>query len=167
MKIFESKKFSVHLEKFLLPNGKEYETAYIRHRGSVIIIPFLDNETVLMIRQYRPIVNKWLLEFPAGTIEENEKVEETAKRELIEETGYLAEDIKIIHSYFVSPGTSTEKMYIAIANELKFIGSKPESYELIELMPIKIAKIKELVKRKEIEDGKTLVAILFLLNNLL
>jgi ADP-ribose pyrophosphatase len=162
VKILETKKFSVHIKKFILPNGREYESAYVNHRGSVVVIPFLTDNELLMIKQYRPILGKWLIEFPAGTIEENEPPENTARRELIEETGYSPNSLEYVHSFYVSPGITNEKMYIFIAKGLRHVGSKPEYHELIEVIKININDLYELVRKKVIEDGKSLVAVMFL-----
>ena len=165
VKVFESKKFSVLVEKFNLPNGKVKETAFVNHRGSVVIAPFINRDEVIMIRQYRPIVGSWLIEFPAGTIERNEDPKDTAVRELEEEVGYRAKSIVHLTSFYVSPGVTNEKMHAFIAWDLEYVGEHREDYEVIETIRLKFPEAVEKAKRGEIIDGKTLALILFLYAN--
>ena len=162
MKIFSSPKFDVIIDKFKLPNGKEAEKAYVKHRGSAVIVPFIDKETIIMIKQYRPIINKWLYELPAGTIEEGENEEETAKRELEEEVGYRAKSITKLFSFYVSPGVTTEIIHVFIAKELVKTLQQLEEYEIIEPFEIKLRDAVKLVLDGKIEDGKTMLALLFI-----
>ncbi|MFP3225963.1 MAG: NUDIX hydrolase [Sulfolobaceae archaeon] len=162
MKVFTSKKFDVEISEFQLPNGKKVEKAYVKHRGSVVIAPFLDRERIIMIRQYRPIVGKWLYELPAGTIEENESEEETAKRELEEEIGYRPNKIFKLLDFFVSPGVTTEKMHLYIATDLIKTEQQLEEYEVIEPFITTLNDALKMVEEGKIEDGKTMLSLLFI-----
>jgi len=94
----------VFVEKVQLPNGKERRLEYVRHRGSAVVVPRIQND-LLMIRQYRPVISKWILEFPAGSIEEGEDPEITARRELVEEVGYEAGKLTKLFSFYPSPAS--------------------------------------------------------------
>ncbi|QKR00379.1 NUDIX hydrolase [Metallosphaera tengchongensis] len=163
MKVFSGKKFEVHVDKVGLPNGKERELEYVKHRGSAVIIPILEDKLIL-IRQYRPVIGKWIYELPAGSVEEEEDPLSTAKRELVEETGYEAEDLREILRFYPSPGITTELMHLYLAHGLKYVGAKPEEYEVIQVIPLKFTEVKNLLDKGEIEDGKTLIAIYYLMN---
>jgi len=162
MKIFSSQKFDVIIDKFNLPNGKEVEKAYVKHRGSAVIVPFVDKETIIMIKQYRPVVNKWLYELPAGTIDEGENEETTAKRELEEEIGYQAKSVTKLFSFYVSPGVTTEIMHVFVAKELVKTSQHLEEYEVIEPFEIKLRDAVNMVLDGKLEDGKTMLTLLFI-----
>lgn len=161
MKIYSGKKFELEIQKFKLPNGKVREAEYINHKGSSVILPVLDSGEILMIKQYRPIIDKWLYELPAGTVEEGEDPLETAKRELVEETGYQAGKIIHLIDFYPSPGVSNELMHLYLATDLKFVGAKPEDYEIIEVKKLSRDEIIQLIKSGEIIDGKTLASLLY------
>lgn len=161
MKIYSGKKFEVEIEKFKLPNGKIRETEYIKHRGSVVILPVLDNGEIIMIKQFRPIIGKWIYELPAGTLEKGEDPLEAARRELVEETGYEAENITHLIDFYPSPGVSNEFMHLYLATNLKFVGAKPEEYEVIEVKRFSKEELIQMIKNKEIIDAKTLASLLY------
>ncbi|AWR93481.1 NUDIX hydrolase [Acidianus brierleyi] len=165
MKVFSCKKFEVNVDKITLPNGKEKELQYIKHRGSAVMIPVIDRENIVLIKQYRPVIGKWIYEFPAGTIEENEEPEVTARRELIEEVGYEAGELIHLFDFYPSPGITTELMHMYLAKNLKFVGSKPEEYEIIESEKMSLDNAINMFLQGQIEDGKTIIGILYLARN--
>lgn len=151
------KRFSVTSYKIELPN-KKTTTFYLRKSTPYsIIIPFLDETTVILIRQYRFGVNKVILEFPMGVVT-GKKPKAIAAQELEEETGYRTKSITLIKSFYLSPGWSTQQGHIFVAKGLTPGKQKQEPYEFIEVVPTKIDKIESLIQTNMITDASTTLA---------
>lgn len=129
---------------------------------AVGILPVLDNGKIILVKQYRFPIKKEIWEIPAGKLRKNEKPELGAKRELEEETGFEAKRLEKIAEFFVSPGYSTEYLYLFRATGLKRGRQNLDEGEIIE--KIKEFSLKEalrMIKKREIIDGKTILAIFF------
>jgi len=131
----------------------------IKHPGAVLIVPFINPNKVVLLRQYRPIVKKFLFEFPAGTLESKEKHLACARRELIEEAGYTATDMKKLGYIYPVPGYSTEKIVIYKASGLRPVKRCPEKDEIITHQVINKARVRRLFKYGWITDAKTICAL--------
>ena len=116
--ILEGARFNVHAMKLTGIDGKIYTREVIRHPGAVVLLPRLDPDTVVMIENTRATVGETLLELPAGTRESGEPVEETAHRELVEETGYRAGSLELLHQFYSAPGICDELMHLYLATDL-------------------------------------------------
>lgn len=150
----------------VLYKGKKFqlevtgERATINHPGAAVILPLVDPEHFVIIQVERPSVGETLWELPAGTIEEGELPLVTAKRELIEETGYRAKNFKEIFSFYASPGYSTERLYAFLATDLKKGEQKLEKDEKIEPRVISFTEALDMIKEGKIIDAKTLATLL-------
>lgn len=163
------------VEERLLCRGRRYALAQrvieyrgvravrdvLLHPGAVVILPLLDGDRVVMLRQYRPGPLEWLYELPAGTVEEGEDPEETARRELVEETGYEAGRLRLLFKVYPSPGVSTEVMYMYLAEDLRYVGARPEKGEFLETVVLGLDEAVDMVRRGEIVDGKTVMLLLY------
>ncbi|MFT3788748.1 MAG: NUDIX hydrolase [Tepidisphaeraceae bacterium] len=159
--IYSSKRFQLeihHLDR--LEDGKRVKREVIVHGGSVVILPLLSETEILLIRNYRYAVRKYLLELPAGTLEKGEDPTNCAGRELQEETGYLAGRIKSLGHFYASPGITSEKMYAFAAYDLQKTVQNLDEGEEIEVVPTKIDDALAMIRTGEIEDGKTIAALL-------
>lgn len=143
------------------PTGEEYNRSIITHPGAVTILAFLNPDEILMLRQYRHAARQYIWEIPAGLIEKCEKPRATAKRELIEETGYKAGRIKLFAKWFSAPGFAEEQLFLYLAWNLVEVGQNLDSTEKFELqmMPMKLEKAYKLADKGEIIDSKTLIAL--------
>lgn len=151
------KRFSVTSYEIELPN-KKTTTFYLRKSAPFsIIIPFLDEKTVILIRQYRFGINKVILEFPMGVVD-GKKPKDTAVQELEEETGYKAKSLILIKSFYLSPGWSTQIGHIYVAKGLIPGMQKPEPYEFIEVVPTKLSEIGSLIRKNVIIDASSTLA---------
>lgn len=137
------------------------EREVVRHPGAVTILPMLDNDHVCLIRNYRVAVDEQLIELPAGTLEPPEDPEVTAERELIEETGYRAQQLHKLHEFYLSPGILDEKMHLYLATGLEPGDPAREHGELIENLVVPWAEALAMVMDGRIHDAKTLIALLF------
>lgn len=162
--LFESRLFKVEKRFQTGRSGKQLERHVILHPGAVGILPILDDGRIVMIRQYRVAVDDVLVEIPAGTLEPNEEPIKTASRELIEETGYTAGNIEPMTTILSSPGILQEKLHIFIATNLVPGETALEDGEDIKLLLLTWGEIREMIRSGEIQDAKTLVALLHYMN---
>lgn len=153
---------SLSIEEGVLPGGRKVRFKVVRHPGAVAVVPMVGPSRLILVRQYRPTVGRWLLEVPAGTIEPGEAPEECARRELVEETGYEASELHKLFEAYLAPGYSDELIHVFVARGLRRRGPRPEADELIELVEVDLEEAVRMVERGEIADAKTISAVLFL-----
>lgn len=132
----------------------------VQHPGAVAILAVDPTDgKIIFEKQYRQSVQEYLYEIPAGTLEKGERPEECAKRELTEETGYLADELNRLISIRTSPGYSNEILHIFFCNISGRVDSKPEKDEEIEVLKLRPDEIADMVRNGMITDSKTLSAL--------
>jgi ADP-ribose pyrophosphatase len=156
--VFKGKLLNVFIKKIRLPNGHVTRLEVVEHPGAVLIIPFLAKGKIILLRQYRPAVNSYLYELPAGTLEQKEAPLNCAKREIIEEIGYSAKKISRLGKIFPVPGYSTEKIIVYKAEGLKPEKKKCQPDEVIDSFAATKTEIKQLFRHGKIIDAKTICA---------
>lgn len=152
-------RFDVHRINLTGSDGKLYPREVVRHPGAVVLLPVLADGRVVMIENSRPTVNETLLELPAGTREADEDPAVTAHRELIEETGYTAGNLELIHEFYSAPGISDELMFLFQATELVPGKQELEATEQIVTRLASRDEIREWINEGKIRDAKTLVGL--------
>jgi ADP-ribose pyrophosphatase len=144
-----------------MPDGSEAVREYIEHPGAVAIVPILGTGELLMERQYRYALGREVLELPAGKIDPGESTLETARRELREETGYVASDWRCLGAIHTTCAYSTERIELWLARGLRHEGRAPDDGEFLETLPVPLAAAVEWVREGRISDAKTVVGILW------
>jgi ADP-ribose pyrophosphatase len=144
-----------------LPNNRTIRITYINHPGAVIIAPFLNKNTVVMMRQFRPALNKYIYELPAGTLDPHEPIAACAHRELLEETGLKTRKLTKLGSIYPVPGYSTEIIHIFKAEQLTMTQPQPEEYEVIETIPMTKFKVRQLIAQGKLMDAKSICTLAF------
>lgn len=157
--LYKGKIFQVELHKIKTQSGNEGKREIVRHPGSVVILPVDSHDNVYLARQFRKPVEKALLELPAGKLEEGESPEICAKRELQEELNFEAKNWLYLTSVYTSPGFTDEKMYFFVCENLKPAYGEQEDDENIEVEKLNLKELWEKIKKGEIEDGKTILAV--------
>jgi ADP-ribose pyrophosphatase len=144
-----------------LPDGGRARREYVLHPGAVVIIPLMDEDTLLLEHQYRYPLQRHFLELPAGKIEAGEPPAETARRELLEETGYLAQRWEFLTTLYPCVGYSDERIELFLAHDLRFEGHPGEDDEFIETLELPIDLALEKVFAREITEAKTILGVLW------
>ncbi len=157
--VLQCARFDVHSMELLGDDGKIYRREVVRHPGAVVLLPILDRDHVVMIENQRPSVGQTLLELPAGTREPNESAQETAARELIEETGYRAGTLRQIHEFYSAPGICDELMHLFVARDLTLGEPDREAVEQITNRIASRQEIAQWIGSGRIRDAKTLVGL--------
>lgn len=158
--IYTGKKVRLELHRLQGDDGKQIKKEVCAHPGAVVVLPFLDAKTVILIRNMRYTLGNYLVELPAGTLEKNEDPMNAAGRELLEETGYLAHRMKPIANFFTSPGILSEKMYAFAAYDLQKGHRALEEGEDIEPLTVSYEQAVKMIETGEIQDGKTIATLL-------
>ncbi|MEH7076485.1 NUDIX hydrolase [Neobacillus drentensis] len=154
-------RFGVVIEKVIVPNGEEKDFSYLDFAKGVCILPITEEKEIICIKQYRHAIKSWEWELPAGMIEkESDSPQETAKKELEEETGHKAEYWLDLGSFFPSPGSTSEEIYLFAAAGLSTTEQNLESSEQIEVHKLTMHEVKTLVEKGEFKHGAGLAAIL-------
>lgn len=161
--ILQASRFRVERMTQKFGDGREFRREVVQHPGAVVILPILDDGRVCLIRNYRIAVRQWLYELPAGTLELGEPPIETAKRELIEETGYRCEKIEPLCEFFMSPGILNERMHAFVATGLKEGATQLEAGEQISNYLATPTEVDQLLTSGQLQDAKSLAAWLYYL----
>lgn len=149
------------MDEVTLPNGEDKTFSFLNFAKGVCILPITEDNEVLCLKQYRHSMKSWEWELPAGMIDADDQTPiETAKRELEEETGYSAEHWLDLGSFYPSPGSTSEEIFLFAAAGLIPAQQKLESSEQIEVHNISMEKLKTLVQQGEFKHGAGLAAIL-------
>jgi ADP-ribose pyrophosphatase len=161
---YEGPLFRVYTDT-IRENGRELTRDVIRHNGSVVILAVDDAKSkqdpmIVMERQYRHAAREFLLEVPAGKMEEGEDALAAAKRELLEETGFKAKRWRKMIRYFASPGFLGEFMQVFIAEGLALGDAQPEYDEQIEIEMMPLSRLLKMIDEGKIHDGKTLISVM-------
>jgi ADP-ribose pyrophosphatase len=161
-KIFSGRLLQLYSRRVRLPNGYVAGLEVIKHPGAALVIPFVSRDKIIMLRQLRPVINKYLYELPAGTRDGNETPRACALREVIEETGFSAGRLTRLGMIYPVPGYSTEKIDIYKATNLRKTDVSPEQDEIMESMVMNRAKVRRLFRAGTIVDAKTICALTFI-----
>lgn len=162
-RVFDGKVFDVDRDRVLMPNGREVVVDVVRHPKSVVLLPVPEPGHIILVRQYRYAVNRWLWELPAGSVDAGEQPEAAARRECHEEIGQIPETIVRLAALHPTPGYCDEEM---VFFRLSGLTAPPEGAEAerdededIEVGTFTIGDARELVRRGEITDMKTVAGL--------
>ena len=158
----------IHVDHDLVrfPDGSTGQLEMVRHPGACAIVPFLDDPSaadprVLLIRQFRHAAEGFIWEVPAGRLDSGESPETCARRELEEETGLRARGLERLTTIYTTPGFTDERIHLFLAHGLDAGAHRREADEFMELHTLRWSRVLEMVRSGEIQDGKTLVALMF------
>ncbi len=160
--IFKGHFLKVEQDEVQAPDGRIYTREYILHPGAALMIPLLPNGNVVMIHQYRHAVKQVFLEFPAGKRDRSEETLLTAKRELLEETGFEAKDWKFLTTIHPVIGYSNEHIDLYLAQGLSEGPQQLDQGEFIEVVEISPADLMQAVRDGKVSDVKTQIAAFWL-----
>lgn len=162
--VHQGRVFNVTVDRLAYPDGRSVTMDVIRHRGSVVLIPMPSPETVILVQQYRYVVDRWLWEFPAGTVDPGEDLETAARRECHEEIGKVAGHARKLASFFSTPGFCDELMNFFLITGLR--DRRPDESaaaqdpdELLAVKEFSLADARQLVRTGEIIDMKTALGL--------
>jgi len=162
--IYTGRVFNITVDQVAYPDGRIVKMECVRHRGSVVLLPMTAPDRILLVRQYRYVVDRWLWELPAGTLDPNETVEAAALRECHEEVGKIAGHAQKLLSLFPSPGFCDEEMNFFLLTDLRDrLPGEAEAHqdpdEILNVKEFSVKDVREMVRVGEIEDMKTVVGI--------
>jgi len=159
--VFSGRLLKVHRDRVRLPDGSEAVREYVRHPGAVVILALLDDGQVVLERQFRYPHGKVFIELPAGKRDSGEAPEATGRRELLEETGYVAAEWRRLGVIHNAIGYSDEGIELWLARGLELRTPKLEAGEFLEVITLPLAEAQEMVCDGRITDAKTAVGLLW------
>jgi ADP-ribose pyrophosphatase len=158
--LYKGRVVQLRLATVSLPNGSRKTREILVHPGAAAIVPLSDDNTIMLVEQYRAAVGRATLEIPAGTLEEGESPEDCARRELIEETGFRASNWTTLTAYYPSPGYSSEIIHVFKASGLEKVSDADAEFPLRH-MPL--TEVQAKIRTGEVMDSKTIIGVLLAL----
>ena len=166
-KVFDGRVFTVQVESITLPGGQQMNAEIIRHPGSVVLIPVTEEGELILVRQYRPAIGRWVWELPAGTLKDGEDPAKAAARECQEEIGLIPTNLERLGALFPTPGYCDEEMSFYRVTGLRAPreddeAAHPDEDEDLEPRPFAIAALRSMIADGDIIDMKTVAAMYWL-----
>lgn len=158
--VFNGKRVRLVIDKLKMPNDKEVNWELITHPGAAAVIPVDNDSNVIMVRQYRNAADDYVLEIPAGGVEEGEDPSICAKRELEEETGYKSDNIEYLLKFYSSIGITDEMISIYVATDLQESQQNLDDDEYVTIEKYKLDELVDMIYSGQITDGKTISGLL-------
>ena len=159
-RVYEGKVVALDVDLVEEPGGVQAVREVVRHRGSVAVLPVHDDGRVVLVRQYRYPVDAKVWELPAGRLDPGETVEEGARRELEEEVGLQPARLEPLSVFYTTPGFCDETMHLFRATALRAVPPRPDADERIEAGVFTLEEARDMIRRGDVREGKTLVALL-------
>lgn len=153
-------KFDLEMLSYPGARGDPVHREFLRHPGSVILLPILPDGRIVFIRNFRASIERTILELPAGTRGKGEDPARCAHRELIEETGYRSGRLEHLTNFYIAPGLADEVMWAFVARDLTHVGVAPEDDELMTVHPVDPGAALKMIDDRTIEDAKTMLVLL-------
>ena len=161
--IYQGRILNLRVDTVSLPKGGQAEREVVEHTASVVIVAVDSEGQVMLVRQFRKPTEEFLLEAPAGTLEEGESHKACALRELEEETGISAGSIRLMGGFWMTPGFCTEYMYAYLATQLQPGVSNQDDDEDIEVVRVPVEEVTHKIRSGEVRDAKSIAALLMAL----
>ncbi len=158
--VYRGRVIRVVVKDVVLPNGRRATWNVVEHPGAVTIVPLFENGDVLLVRQFRAAIGAWLYELPAGTLEPGEPPAATARRELIEETGFRCRTLRKVSEFYTVPGFCTEKMRLFVAEGLTPAHAEGDEDEVIRPVRLAYGKAMTMIRKGRIRDAKSIVGLM-------
>jgi ADP-ribose pyrophosphatase len=156
----DGKAIGFRMDEIRLPDGRLRTREYITHPGAVGVLAFESPNKIILVKQFRYPVDEFTLEIPAGKLAKGEDPLHCVKRELEEETGFVAKKIRKLFSYWPTAAFSQEVIHLYVAEGLRPTQMNPDDDELIELVRVSPKELESLIRRGKIQDSKTLISFL-------
>ena len=158
-RMYEGRLVSLRRDRVVLSSGRETTREVVEHGNCVAIVALDAEDNVILVRQYRKPVGRVLLEIPAGGVDPGEEPQESAHRELMEETGYTAGSMEKIGGFYSSPGYCTEFLHLFLATDLQRGDACPDADEIIEVVTVPLLAIPSLIVSGELCDAKSIAGL--------
>jgi ADP-ribose pyrophosphatase len=161
-RVFDGNLLKVHRDTVRLPDGSEGQREYIRHPGAVAIVALFEDGKVLLERQFRYPNRREFIEIPAGKLEPGEPHLDTAKRELLEETGYVAAHWARLGVIHTAIGYTDEAIELFLAQGLEYRAAQLDAGEFLEVLKVPFEEAIVMIREGRITDSKTIVGLLWI-----
>ena len=158
--VYDGEVIDVRVDTVQLPNGRETDREIVNHPSSVCVVPVDADQNVLLVRQYRKPAGRFLLEAPAGKMQQGEDPEAAAIRELQEEIGHFPRRLQFLGAFFMSPSLSPQRMYAYLTTDLRSSQLDADDDEFIELRRVPWTDVGALIAAGAIQDAKSIAALL-------
>ena len=158
-RVYDGHLLKVHEDVSVLPDGSTARREWIKHPGACAIVPIFDNGDTVLLRQFRYGPSKMFWEVPAGKIDPGEPIEETARRELLEETGLATDELIRIGHFYPAIGFCDEIIHIFVARKLNALESNTDQDEFVDSVRLPLSTAYDMLDDGSIDDGKTCVVL--------
>jgi ADP-ribose diphosphatase len=161
--VYDGRVFQLEVDRVLLPSGHVVDMEIVRHPGSVVLLPMPAPDRIILVRQYRYTIDRWIWELPAGSLKHGEDPARAAARECEEEIGLVPQSVRRMRSFYPTPGFCDEEMIFFRCTDLQPPApdstAKKDEDEDLEPKPFSVEEARRLVAEGEIVDMKTAVGL--------